>query len=180
MRILISLILTALICTTYGYEGTLSFKPTSSPDIFTFIIIQITDTHLGDHWDQNDLIDYTNDPKTYAAMDAILLNEKPDLILLTGDQLHSDHIIDNATVYYDILGAFMESHSTPWGLIFGNHDDAASNAFPDEPARTDRREYVIIYFVLILIRNYLFCEPIGTPHPRIGIHTTEQGNDDRG
>ena len=134
---------------TQGYDGTLSFKPTSSPDIFTFTILQITDIHLGDKldWTGNEWLGYNEteygleqDDKTYEAIDAYLSAETPDLIVLSGDNIHANHIVDNATAYYDRLGAFMESHATPWGFIFGNHDDSASDAFPDEPARATRRD----------------------------------------
>jgi metallophosphoesterase superfamily enzyme len=143
MRTTIAAILTTLVSTSHGYNGTLSFKPTSSPDIFTFTILQITDIHLGDmhDWTGDGSRKPAQDPKTYEAIDAYLSFETPDLIMLTGDNLHANPIDDNATAYYDILGEFMESHGTPWGLIFGNHDDAADDdTFPDQVAKTDRRE----------------------------------------
>ena len=144
MRTTIAAILSTLVSTSHGYDGTLSFKPTSSsPDIFTFTILQITDIHLGDmhDWTGDGSRGPARDPKTYEAIDAYLSFETPDLIMLTGDNLHANPIDENATAYYDILGEFMESHETPWGLIFGNHDDAADDdTFPDQVAKTDRRE----------------------------------------
>ena len=143
MRTTIAAILSTLVSTSHGYDGTLSFKPTSSPDIFTFTILQITDIHLADmhDWTGDGSRGPARDPKTYEAIDAYLSFETPDLIMLTGDNLHANPIDENATAYYDILGEFMESHETPWGLIFGNHDDAADDdTFPDQVAKTDRRE----------------------------------------
>ena len=138
MRILISLTFAALIYTTHGYDGPLSFKSTTDPDIFTFTILQITDIHLGEAPDTD--WGPEQDRMTYAAIDTYISTEKADLILLTGDQLTANNIVDNATSYFDILGAHMDSHATPWGFIFGNHDDMPLDITPDTPAKTDRRE----------------------------------------
>jgi hypothetical protein len=138
MRILISLTFAALIYTTHGYDGPLSFKSTTDPDIFTFTILQITDIHLGEAPDTD--WGPEQDRMTYAAIDTYISTEKADLILLTGDQLTANNIVDNATSYFDTLGAYMDSHATPWGFIFGNHDDSSLDITPDTPAKTDRRE----------------------------------------
>ena len=115
----------------------LSFKSTTDPDIFTFTILQITDIHLGEapstDWGPE------QDRMTYAAIDTYISTEKADLILLTGDQLTANNIVDNATSYLDTLGEHMESYSIPWGFIFGNHDDSSLDITPDTPAKTDRR-----------------------------------------
>ena len=77
---------------------------------------------------------------TYTAIDTYISTENADLIFLTGDQLTANNIVDNATSYFDTLGAHMDSHSTPWGFIFGNHDDMPLDITPGTPAKTDRRE----------------------------------------
>lgn len=117
MRAIVSAaVLTTLVSTTNGYDGPLSFKPTADPTIFTFKIMQIADIHLaGDSLQK--------DAETYGVLDYYIKTEISDLIVLSGDQLHGDHIDDTAVAYYDILGEFMDNHTTPWGLVFGNHDD---------------------------------------------------------
>lgn len=130
-----------LLSATHGYNDAgsrLSFKPTSSPDIFTFTIIQIADIHLGEA--SNTDWGPTQDRKTYAALHTFLSIETPDLIVLSGDQLTANNVVDNATAYYDILGEFMDSYATPWGFIFGNHDDSSLDSTPDIPAKTTRRD----------------------------------------
>jgi predicted MPP superfamily phosphohydrolase len=119
MRTIVSaaVLLIAHVSTTNGYDGPLMFKPTADPDIFTFKIMQIADIHL--HGSKTN----PKDAETYTAIDYYITTEKADLIMLTGDKLHADFVDDNATAYYDILGTFMENRTTPWGLIFGNHDD---------------------------------------------------------
>ena len=77
---------------------------------------------------------------TYAAIDTYISTDKADLVFLTGDQLTANNIVDNATSYFDTLGAHMESYSTPWGFIFGNHDDSSLDVTPNTPTKTDRRE----------------------------------------
>ena len=58
---------------------------------------------------------------TYAApIDTYISTENADLIFLTGDQLTANNIVDNATSYFDTLGAHMEL-----GFIFGNHNDSS-------------------------------------------------------
>jgi hypothetical protein len=138
----LAVITTVLLSATHGYNDAgsrLSFKPTSSPDIFTFTILQIADIHLGEA--SNTDWGPEQDRKTYAALNTILSIEiPPDLIVLSGDQLTANNVIDNATAYYDILGQFMESHATPWAFIFGNHDDSSLDSTPDIPAKTTRRD----------------------------------------
>ena len=136
----LAVIIAVLLSVTHGNNDAnrLSFKPTSSPDIFSFTILQIADIHLGEA--SNTDWGPEQDQKTYAALNTFLSIETPDLIVLSGDQLTANNVVDNATAYYDILGEFMESHATPWGFIFGNHDDSPLDSTPDIPAKTTRRD----------------------------------------
>ena len=58
----------------------------------------------------------------FAEIDKMVQAEKPDLIILTGDNIS----------YYSEAGAFealvehMESYSVPWASVYGNHDDEQS------------------------------------------------------
>lgn len=103
----------------------LSFVPaptvTGRRDAYKFIILQMADIHLGEapgEWGP------TQDVKTWRAMNTILSLTRPDLIIFSGDQITANDIKDNATTYYKMLGDFIESYHIPWGIIFGNHDDA--------------------------------------------------------
>ena len=87
----------------------------------TFQIMQITDIHLGE-------AEYTDwgplqDQKTMLLLDTIFAIEKPDLIVLGGDQLTANNCLQNCTEYYKILGRFLSNYNIPWATIMGNHDD---------------------------------------------------------
>jgi predicted MPP superfamily phosphohydrolase len=125
-----------------GPASLLSFTPTSSPDAFTFTIVQIADIHLGEAED----LDWgpEQDRKTYRALERILSYQRADFIILSGDQLTGNNVDENATAYYKILGDFIDSYQTPWGIIFGNHDDSDlehENGTVSQ-AKTSRRELV--------------------------------------
>jgi hypothetical protein len=83
----LAVITTVLLSATHGYNG-LSFKPTSSPDIFTFTILQIADIHLGEA--SNTDWGHEQDRETYAALNTFLsiIETPPDLIVLSGDQIN--------------------------------------------------------------------------------------------
>jgi predicted MPP superfamily phosphohydrolase len=89
----------------------------------TFQIMQITDIHLGE-------AEYTDwgpeqDRKTMKLLNQMFEYEKPDLIVLGGDQLTANNCLGNCTKYYQILGRFLSNYGIPWATIMGNHDDMA-------------------------------------------------------
>jgi predicted phosphodiesterase len=47
--------------------------------------------------------------------------EKPDLVILTGDQLHHD-ILDSQSALFKVVAPLIE-RSIPYAVVFGNHDD---------------------------------------------------------
>lgn len=99
----------------------LEFHP-DQQSTFKFKILQIADIHLGeDSW-----TDWgpQQDVKTFRVLDSVILAERPDLIVLSGDQLTANNVDQNATAYYRLLGERLSYYGTPWALIFGNHDDA--------------------------------------------------------
>jgi hypothetical protein len=49
-------------------------------------------------------------------MEAILDVEKPDLVILTGDQLHHD-ILDSQTTLFKVVAPIIE-RSIPWAAVF--------------------------------------------------------------
>ena len=72
-------------------------------------IVQFTDLHL--MHDEKDIL-------TYQLMTDIINHEKPDVIVLTGDQTMSE----NAVLLYQELGLFMDELKLPYTFVFGNHD----------------------------------------------------------
>lgn len=110
----------------------------------TFRILQLTDLHLG----ENGWTDWgpEQDRKTFKAVRTIIFMENPDLIILGGDQLTANNVIENATAYYDILANFLETQGIPYALVFGNHDDQAYEEwFPNgtmipHPPKTSRTQ----------------------------------------
>jgi hypothetical protein len=79
-----------------------------------FRIVQFTDTHFCDG--------SVLDRRTASLMEGVLAEERPDLVVLTGD------VIDGARAG-DARGAWrqatapMVARGIPWAAVFGNHDD---------------------------------------------------------
>ncbi|KAF2767940.1 Metallo-dependent phosphatase, partial [Teratosphaeria nubilosa] len=95
-----------------------------------FKILQISDTHMSSEPRLcNDAIDadghvrapFEADPQTQAFISEVLDVEKPDLVVLTGDQLHHD-ILDSERVLRKVLDPIIEK-GVKWAAVFGNHDD---------------------------------------------------------
>lgn len=80
----------------------------------TFTIVQFTDTH----WHNGEPADL----KTRALMERVLEAERPDLVVLTGDNLDGAGCRDPARAWRDLV-APMEERAIPWAAVFGNHDD---------------------------------------------------------
>ena len=94
-----------------------------------FKIVQISDTHMvtgvGVCKDAIDahgqpLPESEADPLTVDFIRGILDVEKPDLVILTGDQLHHD-IPDTQSALFKVVAPLIE-HSVPYAAVFGNHD----------------------------------------------------------
>jgi hypothetical protein len=105
----------------------------------SFKIVQFSDTHMvtgvGSCKDAIDadgqsLPESEADPLTVKFMEAILDVEKPDLVVLTGDQLHHD-ILDSQTTLFKVVAPIIK-RSIPWAAIFGNHDSEGDFAIPRE------------------------------------------------
>jgi len=120
-------------------------KPSSEQSILraredgSFKIVQISDTHMvtgvGTCKDAIDadgrpLPESEADPLTVKFMEAILDVEKPDLVVLTGDQLHHD-ILDSQTTLFKVVAPIIE-RSIPWAVVFGNHDSEGDFALSRE------------------------------------------------
>lgn len=87
----------------------------------TFQILQLTDLHYGEEpsTDWGPL----QDVMSTLMIRSVLTHEKPDLIVLSGDQITADNIDANATAVLDQISNLLEEFAIPYALVFGNHDD---------------------------------------------------------
>lgn len=94
-----------------------------------FKIIQISDTHMvtgvgvckdAIDADGEPLPESEADPLTIEFLEGILDVEKPDLVILAGDQLHHD-IFDSQSAIFKVVAPMIE-RSIPYAVVFGNHD----------------------------------------------------------
>lgn len=103
LAIFCSLIATSLL----GQNRDLAFREDGS-----FKVVQFTDMHLR-----------TSLPKeadaVYAGMEQVIRTEKPDLILLTGDNITT---LPAAEEFRRLI-RFLDRHRIPWCALFGNHDE---------------------------------------------------------
>ncbi|KAG6359982.1 hypothetical protein INS49_011037 [Diaporthe citri] len=95
-----------------------------------FKIAQISDTHMVTGTGVcKDAIDAHGqplppseaDPLTVGFIERVLDTEKPDLVVLTGDQIHHD-IPDSQSALFKVIAPIIE-RSIPYAAVFGNHDD---------------------------------------------------------
>lgn len=100
-----------------------------------FKIAQISDTHMvtgiGVCKDAIDahgqpLPPSEADPLTVRFIENVLDAEKPDLVVLTGDQIHHD-IPDSQSALFKVIAPIIE-RSIPYAAVFGNHDDEGAFA----------------------------------------------------
>ena len=82
------------------------------------------------------------DPLAVNFIGGILDVEKPDLMILTGDQLHHD-ILDSQSTLFKVVAPLIE-RSIPYTVVFGNHDDEGSYALS--------REFSFLIFIFIAHR----------------------------
>jgi len=59
-------------------------------------------------------------------MRRILSIEKPDLVVLTGDMITGNNIVDNASTYWYQMVEPMIELDIRWAITFGNHDDLST------------------------------------------------------
>lgn len=94
-------------------------------------IMQITDLHFS-------ALFLKGNSLTYKFLDAALKNEKPDLVMLTGDMAIS---LLNRT-YLRIFADFMEERQQYWSYTLGNHDYQIGSG---------------VYRLLKILNNYDYC-----------------------
>lgn len=76
----------------------------------SFKILQFTDVHWSDG--------SADDIKSNAVMESILILEKPDLVVFTGDMVFSE---ENAFFLQKVFEP-VDKLGIPWATVFGNHD----------------------------------------------------------
>lgn len=117
------------------FDDELMYRRTSGPnkennstsDHYEFTIVQLTDLHLGEA--ESTSWGPAADEKSLEVVRKILWYERPDLVVLGGDQLTANDVDANATMYHDRLiktlsDAAPPGSATRWATIMGNHDDA--------------------------------------------------------
>ena len=90
----------------FAQKPTLRFKADK-----TFKIVQFTDLHVK-HQDPRSEI-------TFERVKQVVTDERPDLVILTGDVIFSPPAIDNMRNVLQTLVDLM----VPFATVFGNHDD---------------------------------------------------------
>jgi len=78
----------------------------------SFKIVQFTDTHI-----RTTLVEET--ASVYSLMREVIEAEKPDLVVLSGDNI----TVNPCGPEINRLTAFLDSFKTPWCVVFGNHDE---------------------------------------------------------
>ncbi|EME88376.1 uncharacterized protein MYCFIDRAFT_48558 [Pseudocercospora fijiensis CIRAD86] len=104
----------------------------------TFKILQISDAHLAtgigtcrDAIGEGDKPSKKceADPRTLDFIEQILDDEKPDLVVLSGDQVEGPAAPDTQTAIFKMVAPLVE-RSIPYAAIFGNHDDEGAMSLP--------------------------------------------------
>ncbi|KAF2275067.1 Metallo-dependent phosphatase [Westerdykella ornata] len=65
------------------------------------------------------------DPRTLEFVHRLLEEEKPNFVVLSGDQVNGETAPDAQSALFKIA-ALLAEHKTPYAAIFGNHDDEGS------------------------------------------------------
>lgn len=141
-NIVLSLIL--LFCMSFGANAQkpeLKFNANKK-----FKVVQFTDLHVK-HQDPNSDI-------VFERLNQVIKDEKPDMIILTGDIIYGEPAIENLRNVLESVA----SHNIPFSILFGNHDDEfnvsreelikISDEFPnsltaDEPNLTGVGNYIL-------------------------------------
>lgn len=93
------------------------FKPDGSFDDGDFKIMNATDLHLDEDYDLND--------KTYTMLVRQIRDEKPDLVIFTGDVILSKYQQIDAIQFAEM----MERIGVYWAYAFGNHEARAEKEY---------------------------------------------------
>lgn len=80
----------------------------------TYKIIQLTDLHLSPHHNKEDV-------ETFELISQMVQYYHPNLLMLTGDQIWSEGIIDSDQTYLKLIH-HLNSLNVPVAITYGNHD----------------------------------------------------------
>lgn len=86
-----------------------------------FKILQLTDIHIG-----NGFMCIGKDNKALQAVNKLVQNTKPDLIIVTGDMVYPVPIQSgsaNNLRATKLFATLMDGFEVPWAITFGNHDE---------------------------------------------------------
>lgn len=92
-----------------------------------FKLMQLTDVHLG-----GGFLSRKEDKMTINAIAAMVAEEKPDLIIVTGDVSFAVPYISgtiNNAIAHRMFMRLMERLGVSWTIVFGNHDSEAYNYY---------------------------------------------------
>ena len=78
----------------------------------------------------------SSDNKTLSFLDSVLVKEKPDLVVFTGDQLNGQSTSWDAKTVLAKFARTVTDRQIPWAAVFGNHDDE------DGESRRDQVKYM--------------------------------------
>jgi len=129
----------------------------------TFTIVHFTDTQD----------DHEVDPRTVRLMEAVLDDQRPDLVVFTGDNIRSGpNTADEARAAMDAIVRPVESRGIPWLLSFGNHDE-------DQTPSTGMDEAAMLDYYMSFPNNLNRIGPAGV-HGTGNTHVLIRGTDDGG
>lgn len=80
----------------------------------SYKIIQLTDLHLSPHHNKEDV-------ETFELISQMVQYYHPNLLMLTGDQIWSEGIIDSDQTYKKLI-QHLNSLNVPVAITYGNHD----------------------------------------------------------
>lgn len=104
----------------------------------TFKVVQVSDLHFGTgpgickdaiDADGNLLPPFEADPASIKFVSQLLDTEKPDLVVLTGDQVEFGKTPDTQTGILKYAAPLIERR-LPFAVVFGNHDDEGPPSLP--------------------------------------------------
>lgn len=94
-----------------------------------FKILQIADAHFStgvgkcrDPVPEESAKDCEADPRTLRFIERVLDIEKPDFVVLTGDQIYGEGAPDPRTALYKLVKP-LATRKIPFAVVLGNHDD---------------------------------------------------------
>jgi len=98
---------------------------------YVFKILQLADIHYGEapetDWGP------AQDAMSSQLIESLVLAERPDLVVLSGDQLTSDYIKENALdAHAELIRAIQVVPDIRWSIVLGNHDDHPYETFFDD------------------------------------------------